>query len=198
MYISAFTHYHPSLCQKKKCPPLFEFFLQTWEEKVLEQKQKQFWNQWANGNNLAACQIWNFKLFWIRITLSWQPQPSSPFFQAILKKNKHSHSQMGQVQFGVVQLGLVFVYLCLFICICLFVFVYLCHHWSEVREGLWNSLSNGEWGFSVIRIVCYRKRGAERGGWVLCVFIASPLCVHTHAILAVCIIWSSCTFKVWR
>ena len=35
----------------------------------------------------------------------------------------------------------------------------------------------------MIRIVCYRKRGAERGGWGLCVFIASPLCVHTHATL---------------
>ena len=31
----------------------------------------------------------------------------------------------------------------------------------------------------MIRIVCYRKRGAERFGWGLCVFIASPLCVRT-------------------
>ena len=31
--------------------------LPTWEGKVLEQKQKQLWNQWAKCNNLATCQI---------------------------------------------------------------------------------------------------------------------------------------------
>ena len=49
--------------------PLKSKKLPSWEGKVLEQKQKQFWNQWANGNNLAACKNWNFKLCPIRITL---------------------------------------------------------------------------------------------------------------------------------
>jgi len=34
----------------------------TWEGKVLERKQKQFWNQWSSGKNMAACQNLNSKL----------------------------------------------------------------------------------------------------------------------------------------
>ena len=34
----------------------------TWEGKVPERKQKQFWNQWSSGNNMAACQNQNFRL----------------------------------------------------------------------------------------------------------------------------------------
>ena len=55
-----FSHWYYH-CNPKKIP--------TWEGKVVERKQKQFWNQWSNGNNLAACPIGNFKLFWIRIPL---------------------------------------------------------------------------------------------------------------------------------
>ena len=45
----------------------------TWEGKVVERKQKQFWNQWSSGNNLAACPIGNSEIFSIRITLIHHP-----------------------------------------------------------------------------------------------------------------------------
>ena len=56
-----FSHWYLH-CNPKKVP--------TWEGKVVEQKQKQFWNQWSNCNNLGACKIGIFKLFSIRITLT--------------------------------------------------------------------------------------------------------------------------------
>ena len=34
----------------------------SWEGMVLERKQKQFWNQWGSGKNMAACQNQNSKL----------------------------------------------------------------------------------------------------------------------------------------
>ena len=55
-----FSHWYLH-CNPKKVP--------TWEGKVVEQKQKQFWNQWSNGNNLGACPIGNSEIFSIRITL---------------------------------------------------------------------------------------------------------------------------------
>ena len=75
-----FCHFPIDICIviQKKVP--------TWEGKVVEQKQKQFWNQWNNGNNLGACKIGIFKLFSIRITLvmgtsiSCQKLPSVAFY----------------------------------------------------------------------------------------------------------------------
>ena len=55
-----FSHWYLH-CNPKKVP--------TWEGKVVEQKQKQFWNQWSNGNNLGACPMGNSEIFSIRITL---------------------------------------------------------------------------------------------------------------------------------
>ena len=49
-----FSHWY-SHCNPKKLP--------TWEGKVVEQKQKQFWNQWSNGNNLGACPMGNSEIF---------------------------------------------------------------------------------------------------------------------------------------
>ena len=57
-----FSHWYYH-CNPKKIP--------TWEGKVVERKQKQFWNQWSNGNNLAACPIGNSEIFSIRIPLVW-------------------------------------------------------------------------------------------------------------------------------
>ena len=56
------------------------------------QKQKQFWNQWAKCNNLAACQIQNFKLFSIRIPLThrFKDKPINWFCTSI---SEHEQAQ---------------------------------------------------------------------------------------------------------
>ena len=41
----------------------------TWEGKVVEQKQKQMWNQWTTEHALGACKIGFLKLFEVRILI---------------------------------------------------------------------------------------------------------------------------------
>ena len=45
----------------------------TWEGKVLERKQKRFWNLWRNCNTLGACKLVILQICSLRITPSWRP-----------------------------------------------------------------------------------------------------------------------------
>ena len=48
----------------------------TWEGKVVEQKQKQFWNQWTRWQNLGICKIRISEKVKIRIALPYHLQVS--------------------------------------------------------------------------------------------------------------------------
>ena len=56
----SFSHWN-SHWSRKKVP--------TWEGKVVEQKQKQFWKPWGKWQNMGACKIGYLKKSEIRITL---------------------------------------------------------------------------------------------------------------------------------
>ena len=58
----------------------------TWEGKVVEQKQKQFWKPWGKWQNLGACKIGYLKLCEIRIPLP--PELSHTFVAPTFSHHK--------------------------------------------------------------------------------------------------------------
>ena len=104
----SFSHWNSHWSQKK---------VPTWEGKVVEQKQKQFWNQWTKWQNLGICKIRISEKVKIRIALveHWEVIRFAPF---CLSKNN----------FG--ELGTFFLKL-------RGDNVLLCHFW-ELKDYSWN------------------------------------------------------------
>ena len=67
----------------------------TWEGKVVERKQKQFWNQWTKKHNLEACKIVYLKLFERGIPLPYHQVWSSCWFQKHLLRQSHMLGDSG-------------------------------------------------------------------------------------------------------